>query len=165
MSSKHFSRATPTSKSTFITEVLESLRKRRKSLKHKCSKIECDRVYVEEEGERFEKLEISLSPGHSSSPSCILHIGVWEDRWIQLSFSEWKGKGWDWSWSYEGKILPTFSGKVIINTIESTLMYSHEMSSNLVTEFDSLWMPLIARKPELIQAGIGSTCTGYASKN
>ena len=82
----------PSSEKTFLKEVLECLKKRSKALKSKTSVFTCERVLVEIEGNRLEKIEITTSPSHSSSKSFPLVINIWENRGIHLTFSEWKNK-------------------------------------------------------------------------
>ena len=151
MPKRRSGREIPKSENKFIDDFLSSVKKRGKSLKHNTSYMSCDSVFVEEEGIRLEKIELKLSPGHSSSASCTLAVHVWEDRWIKLMFSEWKDNTWDWSWSTEGSILPIYDGKSIIKTIESTLLQSFEMSAATTNRFDQIWRPLLVREPELVR--------------
>jgi len=138
----------PNSGDPFINAFLDSLKRRRKAFKHKSSSITCERVLVDVDKKRLEKIELTIKPLHSHVKSSPLCVDIWEDRWIELSFSGWKEGTWDWSWIKEGTVLPTATGKLLINTIERTISTSFEMNKDNIGKFDRLWQSLIAMEPQ-----------------
>ena len=141
----------PNSSNPFLTELLDSLRKRSKSLKHQMSSLSCERVFREHDENQFEVIEIEITPGFSSSKRFPCSFKVWEDRWIFISLSEWKNNTWDWNWQEEGTIFPFISGRELVSAIELTVSSSFEMNSSNTNLFSELWRPYLIRKPELVK--------------
>jgi hypothetical protein len=52
----------PSSDNQFLSDYLFAIKKRRKSLVYKSSSIKCERLLVDHNGKRFEKVEFTLNP-------------------------------------------------------------------------------------------------------
>ena len=139
----------PNSRSPFLMEFLESLKKRSKALKHKTSSLTCERVLTEHDGRRLERIDVEITPGFSASKSFPCSFKLWEDRWISISLCEWKNETWDWNWQEEGTILPVIDGQGLVSAIEATISSSFEMNSSKISLFSEMWRPYLARSPEL----------------
>ena len=140
----------PQAKNKFLEEFLSGIKKRRKTLKYKASKIVCERLIVEMDGNRLEKVEFEFNPLYSESGRCPLQFDVWEDRWIDLSFSEWKRGRWTWAWNHEGIVHPNFNGGLLIKYIELTIACAFEMTEVNTKKFEKIWRPILVRKPESV---------------
>ena len=66
---KHKHSTLPSSDNPFLSDILGSIRKRSKSIKHQVQELAVERVFEQYEDERIEKLEITVKPwqDHSSA--------------------------------------------------------------------------------------------------
>ncbi len=140
----------PESENEFLSSVLYALRKRSKALKNSSSVLRCDRVFVERDDDRYEKLELELRPEHSGAKRCPLNAHALEVPVVAVSLAEWKNNTWDWQWSYGGTLLPIYDGFTFVVALEATLDTSFGMDAHRTDAFDSIWSPLLARGPELV---------------
>jgi len=99
----------PNSDDAFLSEFLTSLKKRSKSLKYNNQTIKCEKVYVEEDDARSEKIELEIHPYITNAK---MHIDIWHDRWVSVSCWE-RSKDEKWDYAYDGKLIPIYGGQVI----------------------------------------------------
>lgn len=69
----------------FIEDLLQSIARRHKALKHKLRAISVERVADRVEDVERRKLEIIFTKWGSPSP--VIEIFAWDDRWISLDVS------------------------------------------------------------------------------
>ncbi|MEM8501377.1 MAG: hypothetical protein AAF542_25435 [Pseudomonadota bacterium] len=140
----------PRANNEFLNDYLSGIKKRSKAIKHRVSDIVCERLIVEIDGKRLEKIEFELIPLHGLNRRCVLQFDVWEDRWIDLLFEEWKNRKSRWTWSHEGILHPVYEGASLVKFVEQTIGCSFEMTASQTAKFEEVWRPLFVRKPELI---------------
>ena len=143
MKSKNFQ--IPESQQIFLSEILDSVKRRSKSLNYNTNDLSIDRIFEEWDEGRGEKIEIRLIKNRVRLLLC-----VWEDRWITVSCAT-NTKGVKWNWFYEGKYLPLFGGKDMIEAIEKTFGKFYQMTQDSTVEFEAIWKPLLARKLEAVR--------------
>jgi len=143
LKSKHFQ--IPESQDAFLAEILGSIKKRSKSLNYNTSELSVDRVFEEWEEARIEKIEVKLTRNRVRLLLCI-----WQDRWVTISCAT-NTKESKWHWFYEGKYLPIFGGKDMIEAIEKTFGKFYQMQKEKTSDFEKIWKPVLARKLEAVK--------------
>ena len=145
MKSKHF--VLPTAESPFLMDLLDCIRKKSKSIKHNATDFKVERVFEEYADSRVEKLEIEIKPsGHHA----YARFEIWEDRWIHaLAFERTKAAKWDWE--CQGKLLPVYSGREFVTALQAMPLIFFNMDEPSVHKFDTIWRPLLSKKPELVR--------------
>ena len=124
-----------------------SLRKRRKAIRHKVTKLECERLIEKNDCGDLEKIEINIIV--SKTPGKLpLTIHIWEDRWIWIDVRLWNIQTWEWGWTMQGRFLPILSGKDFINAIEKTIETTFEMTQSEIDEFTLIWRRMLASGPK-----------------
>lgn len=139
----------PSPKNPFLYDLINSIKKRNKALKNKITSIECERVIIRQNGVDSEKIEVEIiiSYAHGKLP---LSFHAWEDRWFWIDTRHWANRTWNWEWSCEGRMLPLYSGKDIVASIEKTIATTYGMNKQNVDAFAKIWKMMIAQGPTLI---------------
>jgi len=137
----------PESDDNFLSGVLAGIKKRSKSLKYHSWEMSVERIFEEYEGERCEKLEVKIKP---SDHNAWIELNVWQDRWITVNCWE-RTKEGKWDWCYEGKVLPEFEGKPLIQALEATNSRFWGMDEEKTDLFSSIWSPMLAKGPHLVR--------------
>lgn len=141
----------PKFENTLLENLAFSLRKRHKALKHKVGKLDCERIIELADGQRVEKMELALHPLASGHSVC-LRVFAWEDRWIWLDARAATKRGWAWEWTYEGRLLGEYSGREIVEGIETTLTSILGIESRGTGELTDVWAGLLAQGPKAIHS-------------
>ncbi|MBV1911782.1 MAG: hypothetical protein KUG78_20990, partial [Kangiellaceae bacterium] len=137
----------PESKNDFLSEMLMSFKKRSKSLKHKTIEISIERIFEEYDEGRIERIELEIETYSSNNSKICLNI--YQDRWVSVNCWE-RTKNEKWDWFYEGKLLPIVEGQKFVEAVEESLSSFYQMNQDKVEKFSAIWMPLLARGPELV---------------
>lgn len=126
--------------SGFLADILLSLAKRRKAIRHQVRNIAAEKVKERAEGVEREKLEITCEiDGRGTS----LRMFVWEDRWILVDARRpIKKEGWAWVYTSEGRT--TVDGRTIVEGLEASI---EAASLQSVETFERVWQPMIATGP------------------
>ncbi|MCO7225950.1 hypothetical protein [Pleionea sp. CnH1-48] len=136
----------PESDSPFLSGILSSIEKRRKSLRYNSWSMSLERVVeVYEEG-KLEKLEFKIQP---SSHNAWLEASLWEDRFITVNCWE-RTKQNKWDWYHEGNLLPLFEPKSVIEAIENTRNGFKLMGDRSEPNFSSIWGSMLASGLKLV---------------
>ncbi|MEO0461845.1 MAG: hypothetical protein AAF127_01860 [Pseudomonadota bacterium] len=134
--------------SEFLSQVLDSLRKRRRALKHISGVPQIERFVDVHEDRSEERLEVTFNPFTHQRLRAIF----WDDRWIQISALESIPKaGWKFEFAAEGRFLRGNDGKSVIAAIEQTLSMMFEATQEDAMEFDQIWAPLLAAGPAAVR--------------
>ena len=139
----------PNSGNEFIKDVVESLRKRHKALKHRVNAIACERIIERDDHADHEKIEITFR-AHVAGRRCGLRVFVWDDRWLWVDCRLAGKRGWLWEWTREGRLRGPASGRAIMESLERTLDLAHTMNAAETARFDDVWIPILARGPRLV---------------
>ena len=145
----------PSFSSTFLSEITESLKKRRKAIKYSVVTPSWQKVLVEGEDRKAkeEKLEIEF-PGSARTgrdPKYCFYF--WEDRWCLIDGRQSSKNGWVWEQRIEGQLLPMASGREIVTRIELAYHHFQEFAlaiGNTTLNLESIWQPIIAAEPKLV---------------
>ena len=138
----------PRSENEFLSDILTSIKKRSKSLKHNSWELFIERVFEEYESGRVEKLEIRLKP---SDDNAWIEIEIWEDRWVTVYCWE-RTKENKWDWFSEGKLLPGLEKKNFISAVETTNTRFFEMTSSNIDAFSAVWGLMLANGLKLVKS-------------
>ncbi|MCG8593929.1 MAG: hypothetical protein MI785_06070 [Kiloniellales bacterium] len=133
----------PSFESAPLSDLVKSLKKRSKALKHKTETLSCERVLVEEGSVRVEKFELVMS----SYRRVALRFFLWEDGWAWVDARQPSKKGWVWVWTYEGKLLGRYGGKEVEEALEMTLDSVCETPAETLKALTQIWKPLLAQGP------------------
>ena len=133
--------------STFIAEVLESLRRRGKALKYKNATPVIDRFIELREGVTEQRVEITFT----KRPRQKLTLTLWEDRTVEVRASEaiWQ-VGWKFQYARSGRFVGVGGPQELVRATEASLSKMFEMTSKNVGQLDELWGPLLAVGPRPI---------------
>lgn len=141
----------PEAQSPFLTQVLESFRKRAKALRHEGNDISVQRVIERDGEEDIEKIEIQLK----SSLGPQVAISVWSDRWIFVHAGHLTKRGWLWEWAKEGRFLGPEKERAI--SLNSEKMLSAGIGTGAPVQFcEGLWKSTIATGPSVLSLGANS---------
>lgn len=136
----------PESKDHFLSGILTNIKKRGKSLKYNSWSISIERVFEEHERDRIEKIEFRIQPSNSNS---WLEVTIWQDRFVSINCWE-RSKQKKWDWYHEGKLLPIYDGKKLVESIEATRDHFFEMNDAKTSIFAPIWEPLLASGLKLV---------------
>jgi hypothetical protein len=127
--------------SPFLAEVLASLAKRRKAIRHKARSITVEKVRERANAEEREKLEISAEVGAAR-----LRLFVWDDRWVFIDArAPTKRSGWAWEFSYEGRMVGD-EARALIGAFEQSIEATTTQPAETLA---GVWKPLLASGPRL----------------
>lgn len=135
----------PRSDCPLLADVLESIRRRSKSIKHHGWRFEVDRIFEEYSDGRVEKLEIRIQyhelPVH-------LDVDVWEDRWVMVSAYK-RTETEKLHWDIQGRLMPEVDGLEFMQLIEKSqgFHYTDQDRSDLLK---SIWSQILARGPHAV---------------
>lgn len=139
----------PEAHTHFLADFLSALRKRQKAIKHHYSDFSCHKVYENYEDFREEKIELEFF-GSITGGGPWFRFDFWEDRVVRIS-GRWnlKNRGTLWKWEYQGKLFPSFSGKQIVEAIESSCAYATQVREGedlqvYLKRVDDIWRPMVA---------------------
>jgi hypothetical protein len=134
----------PAFESPFLDAVVKSLRKRSKSLGHKCKYYDRKRVWEVDGAARREKAELSFSllGPHPVGVACHL----WDDRWIWVDVRQPAKRGWVFEWQHQGRIGAS-EPRLIAQAIEKTLDIHLDNDAGRTANLVRIWLPLAAMGP------------------
>jgi hypothetical protein len=133
----------PSFKNEFLEEVAESLRKRRKSLKHRSRQILVNKTYEMTDGKQEERLDAFLESWSDAQ----LQMVARSNRFVWLSGGLLTKKGWTWNWTYEGRLLGAVSARAAVEALEKTFDLAFSMEEARIGELTAVWKPLLAKGP------------------
>jgi hypothetical protein len=137
----------PSFESELLKDVVESLRKRHKSLKHRVREIACERVLEKIDERTWERLDIEfIEPAGAMKRS--LRLRLWDDRYVWVDCRAPQKKGWAWEWSDEGRLLGDCNGRRLLELFEQTLDVSASMETSRLQEFATIWRKVLAKGPK-----------------
>lgn len=132
---------------TFLADLSAALRKRRKALKHRSERLNCERLIEIDDGARLEKMELEIGLWRRDC----LRLHACSDRWLWVDGRAPAKKGWAWEWSYDGRLAGTFTGREVVGAIEKTLDQIGRSKPPAVHELTGIWKKLLARGPEEVR--------------
>ena len=133
----------PEFQSALLGDLVNSLKKRSKALKHKTETLSCERVLVEEGSVRVEKLELVMS----SYRRVALRFSLWDDGWAWADARQPSKKGWVWEWTYDGRLLGRYGGREVEEALELTFDRACETPVEAPKALTQIWKPLLAQGP------------------
>lgn len=135
-------------KTSEIQSVVDSLNKRRKSIKNRVHSLAFERVIERDENGELEKLEVALRTRKATnSPSFRLH--VWSDRWVWVDARLGGKSGWEWEWQCEGRCHGDNIGKSLVSSIEKSIsIVAITDTDNIAGGLDKVWASLLAQGPK-----------------
>lgn len=136
----------PTPENQFLNDVVLSIKRRRKALKHKNVSVVCERLVEDDGGKIREKIELEFLKIRGVS----IRIFLWSDRLIWIDSRAHCRNGWIWDWSCEGRVLGSLSGREIVKSVEDMLDLSSTMSTENLGNFAKIWEGKLARGLRLI---------------
>jgi hypothetical protein len=139
----------PNPNSTFLSEVIDSLKKRTKALKQKWFRPVCDRIIVREDSRELEALELKASLA-TRVGTLSFSTQIYEDRWVRVFTRKFIGQSVKWDWSIEGRLLNEDYCQELVSTIEKTsdlvsiASDSDYLNEQQRAELKNLWSTLLA---------------------
>lgn len=131
----------PNFDSDFLSNIVFSVKKRSKSIKHKTSSYSLQKV-IEKDGQKeYEKLEIDIDVLYTS-----VRIFFWCDRFAWIDIRTPSKRGWSFEWQNEGRIGGSNS-QVILKAIEKTIELSMAPNKESIVLLDDVWRNIIFKGP------------------
>lgn len=130
----------------FLLDVLDSLKRRGKALKHRNATpiIEC--VIELRDGKTEERVEVTFKVRKRQ----IVALTVWGDRWISIRAAESIPQaGWKFQYTHSGRFLGTEGGRDLVKATEASLSEMYELTDTTVERLDLIWRPLLANGPQV----------------
>ena len=127
----------------------DGLRRRLRALKHKVHSLECERVFEYTDGERTERIEITLRQSRSSQ-GFVLRAKIWQDRWTWIDVRAGGRNGWTLEWMTEGRATGALSGQTLMTAIEETFDAIAIVSTADDPALAKMWKPMLLRGPKAI---------------
>lgn len=133
----------------FIDDLLLSIAKRRKALKHQLRAISVERVADRVEDVERRKLEITFAKWGPHRP--LIQIFAWDDRWIWVEVSQ-ASKVAEFRWTYtnRGRLVGGLGGRQLVEAAEATTAAGDELTRDRIGKFDDIWKPILAAGPQLV---------------
>lgn len=133
----------------FIDDLLVSIAKRRKAIKHKVLGISVERVADRVEDVERRKLEITFTkwgPNHR-----VIQIFAWDDRWIWVEVSQSsKSAEFRWTYSLQGRLIGGLGGRRLVEAAEATIEAGYQLTRDQIGRFDDVWKPILAAGPQAV---------------
>ena len=127
--------------SHFLEEVLESLKRRSKALKHRNATPVVDRFLEVDDGRTEERIELRFQPRQRQT----LVITLWSDRHLHVLATESISQaGRKFEYQSSGRFIGGNDGRHIVGAIESTLSEMFEMTAEQTPKFSKIWDPILA---------------------
>jgi hypothetical protein len=140
MSSKPSRTDTP-----LIIDLLDSLRRRSKALKHKNASPAIERFVDARDGLTEERVELRFTSRKRQQ----LTLTLWEDRTVRVIASESVPQaGWKFTYTSEGRLVGSEGGRSIVSALEASLSAMFEMTGEDVARLETIWGPLLAKGPQ-----------------
>jgi len=131
----------------FIDDLLDSVARRRKALKHRLREISVERVADRVEDVERRKLEITLTKLGPYSP--VIQIFAWDDRWIWVEVSQVsKLAEFRWAYSNQGRLVGGLGGRQLVEAAEATIAAGYQLTRDQIGRFDDIWKPILAAGPQ-----------------
>lgn len=127
----------------FLEDLLASLRKRRKALRHQVRDLSIERIVERSEGGDRGKLEIACV----ASGRARLRLFAWEDRWVWFDARCGSKDGWVWQFTRDGRLLAAEPGRGLVEAMERSIAAAFELTPEGLSRLEDIWTPLLARGP------------------
>lgn len=128
----------------FILDVLDSLKRRGKALKHRNATPMIERFVELRDGEAEERVEITFRARKRQT----LALTIWCDRWMSIRASESISQaGWKFQYTHSGRFLGAEGGRDLIAAAESSLSAMYDLDDASIGSLDIIWRPLLANGP------------------
>lgn len=130
--------------SAFLADVVTSLRRRRKALRHEIRELRIERIIERGDDGAREKLEIHCGDARRLG----MRLFVWDDRWLWFDAREGsKADGWLWEYTRDGRLFGDDPGRRLVKALEDSIAATFELSRNDLARLARIWTPLLARGP------------------
>ncbi|WP_288990650.1 hypothetical protein [uncultured Sphingopyxis sp.] len=127
----------------FILDVLDSLKRRGKALKHRNATPMIERFVEHRDGEAEERVEITFRARKRQT----LALTIWCDRWVSIRASESISQaGWKFQYTHSGRFLGAEGSRDLIAAAESSLSAMYDLD-DVSIPLDIIWRPLLANGP------------------
>jgi hypothetical protein len=131
----------------FLAEVLEAIRRRSKSLKHRNATPDVRRIVEIRDGETFERVEIVIESRRYQR----LVVIARDDRWTWVSATESiKNAGWKFVFESEGRLGGNGTGRELVEALEASLAVMFDLTEEDTGRLEAIWSLLLARGPRPI---------------
>ena len=129
----------------FILDVLDSLKRRGKALKHRNATPTIERFIELRDDEAEERVEITFKPRNRQ----ILALTIWCDRWVSIRASEAIPQaGWKFQYTHSGRLLGAEGGRDLVEATEASLTAMYELDDGNISRLDIIWRSLLANGPQ-----------------
>jgi hypothetical protein len=128
--------------STFLDELLSSLRRRRKAIRHRTRTLRFERVSDSIDGSESAKVEIECV---LLAPRTVLRLSAWEDRWVWVDARRSGKIGWVWQFTAEGRLLGNRLARELVSAFEASI---GDQGSEAALR--AIWAPILAQGPRRV---------------
>jgi hypothetical protein len=126
-------------------DVLDSLKRRSKALKHQNATPVIERLVEIRDGKPEELVEVTFKTRSRQT----LALTVWCDRWVSIrAFESVPRGGWKFQYTQSGRFLGAEGGRKLIEVAEASLSEMYELTDANIGRLDVIWRPLLAKGPK-----------------
>lgn len=136
----------PTSDDDFLSEILESIRKRARPIKYQVNSFSCTKVVEKDNTVVREKLELRLDT-KGVQGKVTLRVHLWQDGWLWVDVRLAKSRKLVKEWTHEGRFLRQLGGAALVRSIEATIAVVSSNQQFGVAELTDEWSRVVSRGP------------------
>lgn len=130
-----------TFQSVFLQQVVESIGRKRKAIKHALAEFSLEKVREIRDGECYEVVEIRAKRRGQSPVN--ISLNVWDDRWTWIDVRQPKKQGWRFEWQCSGRI-----GNADPMSISSALIQTFKLpfdmdETSIASQLDGIWQKIV----------------------
>jgi hypothetical protein len=126
----------------FTEDVLASLKRRSKAIKHRGALVAFDRLKEVDAGTERKSNRMDVKVSYAAVN---LRVVTWDDRWVWMDVRRSSKRGWIWSVTTEGRFVGVNGAPDLVQSIEATLDMAHEQDPR--SRIASLWKAQLAQGP------------------
>ena len=140
---------TAPSRNAFLNEVLASLGRRRKAIRHK-ARFTVEKVVERTDGDEREKLEITCALYFARDTS--VRLFAWQDRWLWVDARSFqKSEGWIWQFTARGRAIGGLDGRSLVAALEASIAASSQVNEENAALLQSIWQRVLAVGPSVVK--------------
>jgi hypothetical protein len=128
--------------SPFLDDLLSSLTRRRKAIKHRVRALRAERVSDSSDGLESAKVEIQCD---LLAPRTMLRLNAWADRWIWVDARRSGKSGWVWQFTTEGRLLGDQLARELVAALEASIG-----AQGIESDLRAIWAPILAQGPRRV---------------
>jgi hypothetical protein len=135
----------------FTVDVIESLKKRSRAIRHRGATVEWCRVQEIEEGRHRDIGRVDIDVAYRvRSARVSFRLIVWGDRQIWVDVRRASKVGWVWAVTLEGRFVSANGARDLVERIEQTLSASWGDAEEIPSMIGAVWSKSLAKGPRAL---------------